>query len=217
MIDVYNIKLIDILPPNFKNDPDILAASKALDDEFVLLIDEVKNCILLPRIDELGSELIDLLAWELHVDFYDTSLSLEKRRQLVKNSLKWHKRKGTPSAVEEVITTAFDNAWIEEWLEYGGEPYHFRIKTEALIEDAQKLNQIFKAINSVKNTRSWLDSIAIERANRLGVNLGTVTQQSIKITIVSKLLKDTYNLESNIFLGAVCTQTNEITIYTEVN
>lgn len=80
MIDIYNVKLLDIIPPNLKHDPDIIAASKAIDNEFSMVVTKAKECIILPRIDELDSDIIDILAWEMHVDFYDPTLPLDTRR-----------------------------------------------------------------------------------------------------------------------------------------
>ncbi len=56
----------------------------------------------------------------MHVDFYDSSLSLEVKKQMVKNSLKWHRIKGTSAAVSDVVKTVFGRSWIEEWFEYSG-------------------------------------------------------------------------------------------------
>lgn len=119
---------------------------------------------LYPRIDKLSSNLIDALAIQFHVDFYDTELSLEKRRALVKNSIKWHMRKGTKGAVQELIWTIWDSGIVREWFEYGGEPYHFKVDVlEAPVIDTEKIENIVKAINTVKNVRSWLDSIDFMR------------------------------------------------------
>lgn len=144
MVDIYNSKLLELLPPNLQQDPDMIAASKSIDRSFLEVVNEVKNCILLPNIDNLDSDLVDLLAWQQHVDFYDTSFDLETRRELVKNSIPWHRRKGTPSVVEELVSTFFKNSKVEEWFEYGGDPYFFRILLNYNLDDELKTNTIQK-------------------------------------------------------------------------
>lgn len=163
MIDIYTVSVLDLLPPNLKQDQDIIAASKAVDNEFSLVVDEVKNCIILPRIDELESDLVDLLAWELHVDFYDSSLPIEIRRTLVKNSTRWHRGKGTAGAVEEIAGTVFGDSKLQEWFQYGGKPYFFKInvdvsKTGASVDNIKLLDRL---IEGYKNKRSWLEIINI--------------------------------------------------------
>lgn len=161
MIDIYEVKLLDLLPPNLRHDPDIIAASKAVDDEFLLVVNEAKHCIIMPRIDELESDLVDLLAWERHVDFYDTSLPLEIRRTLVKNSIRWHKRKGTPAAVEEIVTEIFGEGQVEEWFEYGGQPYHFRVVTSNAAVTGELASQFAKAIEKVKRKSTRLEQVIV--------------------------------------------------------
>ena len=84
--------------------------------------------LLLPNIDSLSAELLDHLAYQFHVDFYDSSMSLQEKRSLVKNSIKWHMRKGTPAAVEEMVATVFESADTEEWFDYDGEEYPWQLK-----------------------------------------------------------------------------------------
>ena len=183
MIDIYNISILDLLPPNLKQDPDMIAASKAVDGEFSLVVNEVKDCIILPRIDELNSNLVDLLAWEMHIDFYDTTLPIEIRRELVKNSLKWHQRKGTPSAVEELISTVFDSGQVIEWFENGGQPYYFQVVTNNETVTIEKAEQFTKALNSVKNARSWLDKVIITESESMNLYFAGVVHSGDFITV----------------------------------
>ncbi|WPC41219.1 phage tail protein I [Clostridium sp. JS66] len=144
MVDIYNAKLLDLLPPNLQQDPDMIAASKSIDKSFLEVVEESKKCILLPNIDNLESDVVDLLAWRQHVDFYNTSFDLAIRRELVKKSIPWHRRKGTSSVVEELVSTFFKNSKIEEWFEYGGDPYYFRIVLNYSLDDEIKTNNIQK-------------------------------------------------------------------------
>jgi phage tail P2-like protein len=106
----------------------------------------------------VNETLIDLLAWQFHVDFYEPGLPVKIKRELVLKSLDWHYRKGTPSVVEEIVSTVFSRAKIEEWYEYGGRPYRFRIATEEQKPDSDAVRKLIRAVNSVKNTRSFLDN-----------------------------------------------------------
>lgn len=160
MINIYEVSVLDLLPPNLKEDTDMIAAAKAVDNDFVLVVNEVKQCIFLPKIDEIkDGNLIDLLAWQMHVDFYDYLLPLSKKIELVKNSKRWHIIKGTPQAVEELTETIFGgDSQVIEWFQYDGEPYTFRVS--ASIESLKDgLKTFYKMLDTVKNTRSHLDSV----------------------------------------------------------
>lgn len=152
----YNIS--ESLPESLDRD-NVREVAKVIDEKLHELDVMTELCSLYPRIDKLSSNLIDALAIQLHVDFYDTTLDLENRRALVKNSILWHMKKGTPFAVAGVVSAAFDTAEVKEWYEYGGEPYHFKVVTEYVTTEKDKLEQMKRAIESVKNVRSWLDAI----------------------------------------------------------
>jgi len=88
MIDIYNISVLDLMPPNLKEDPDLVAAAKSLDKEFSITVNQVNKCILLPNVDDITDEkLLDLLAWQTHLDYYDTSLPIETKRELWRNTI----------------------------------------------------------------------------------------------------------------------------------
>ena len=75
---------------------------------------------------------IDLLAWQWHVDFYEPfkpNLSLQTKRELVKSSIRWHRKKGTPWAVKEILRQLGFKAELKEWFELpaGAKPHTFSI------------------------------------------------------------------------------------------
>jgi phage tail P2-like protein len=158
-----SIKLIDLVPPNLQSDPQVQAAAAALDSELRSATEAINEALLLPRLDELPEAVVDLLAWQWHVDFYDPALSLTKKRNLVRQAIAWHKRKGTPSAVQDMVSSVFSGGKVYEWFEYGGEPYHFRVETTGVIGGDAIYTQLSRVINAVKNVRSWLDGIYIQR------------------------------------------------------
>ena len=171
--DLQSTSLLDILPPNLLADKQIHAAARALDDELQKITVATRNALLLPRLDELSEEVIDLLAWQWHVDFYEPSMSIETKRQLVRESIAWHRIKGTKAAVEKMTQTVFKGGVITEWFEYGGEPYHFRIDVlNAPNMTEENRGRLLAVVNASKNTRSWLDELRFQRETRNIVYFG---------------------------------------------
>ncbi|WP_170932735.1 phage tail protein I [Desulfosporosinus sp. FKB] len=214
MIDIYSVSVLDLLPPNLKQDPDMIAASKAVDSEFTLVVNEVQDCIILPRIDELESDLVDLLAWELHVDFYDAELPVETRRALVKNSVQAHRLKGTPAAVEMVASTVFGRCSLDEWFNYGGNPYFFRVNVEASQQGASQSNltKLESLINEYKNTRSWLEivNIFLTSNSKFYVAAAMTTGESITVYPWNQTEVDSNSL---MVIGLGCQSVETTTVY----
>ena len=163
--DVHSAGLTDIMPENLLESRTVKYSADALTPQLSHTADTIKLIEMIAHIDELPEDIIDSLAWQWRVDFYDYTLPLAKRRSLVKNSIRWHMKKGTKAVVEEVIRAIFNSGIVEEWFEYGGRPYYFRCNLlnpdTPLTED--QIQQCLRAIDTVKNVRSWLDRLGFER------------------------------------------------------
>ncbi|MDD4599612.1 hypothetical protein SDC9_04130 [bioreactor metagenome] len=163
MVDISAIRLIDLVPPSIRDDPEVQAAVAALESELQAVTAAIPIVLLISRIDELAEDVIDALAWQWHVDFYEPGISLAQKRSLVKTSIAQHRRKGTPWAVEQVVKAILNDAVVQEWFDYGGEPYYFRvIKINGQVT-AEMYPRLKKAIDTVKNTRSWLEGLSLHR------------------------------------------------------
>ena len=158
MLNLDILSLLDLLPHRI-TDKEMEALAHALDAEMKEITSAIDEVVIMPRIDKMPEDIVDLLAWQLHVDFYEPlGLNLEKKRLLVQNSILWHMHKGTKYVVEDILRLLFFSDFrIEEWFEYGGRPYFFRAITNNEPMTRQGLGQAIKAIDATKNARSWLD------------------------------------------------------------
>jgi phage tail P2-like protein len=174
MINIYNIKLVDLLPPNIAQDSTVKSAAEALDKELQEVTQAVQECLFLSRIDDLPEAVLDHLAWQFHVDFYESDLPIEIKRELVRNFIRWHRRKGTPAAVEELVTAVFGDGEVQEWFEYSGQPYHFKVLTTNTSATTTDVQRFAKAVESVKNARSVLEAVEITATDEMSLFLGSV-------------------------------------------
>ena len=102
------------------------------------------------------------LGWERHVDVWDDNWDEQSKRDLTKNSFLLHKRKGTIGALKEALRIFdLDKVNIEEWFDYGGEAFLFRILITIFSPgfDLGKANAIIALILIVKNARSHLEDL----------------------------------------------------------
>jgi hypothetical protein len=135
-----NLKLLDLCTQSISYDRQVQAATQAFDKQMYEIIDDTGPppapspsaavtttappppafITFIPLILSLANEtLVDILAWQFHVDFYDRTKPLEERRQLVFNSIQWHTRKGTVALLQEVLDFFWKGgATIQEWFEY---------------------------------------------------------------------------------------------------
>lgn len=184
MANLDEISMAKNLTPALACDPRMVRVMEAVDKELKELAARQYLLYIVANIDVMPEPVINLLAWQWHVDFWDDSLELDQKRKLVKNSIAWHRRKGTPAVVEEVVGTILEKAVIKENWEYGGNPYCFRVEMiEGPLPNAATIDRLVKAINSVKNKRSHLDGVAFFREINCSLFLGSSTYIHKTVTI----------------------------------
>jgi len=161
MLNLYDDSTIkQTLPESIKHDQKVQDICDSIQPQFGKAYDDILNVLLLPRLDELSEALLDELAWQYHVDFYRDNYTLETKRALIRSAIERHRLKGTPAVVEEVIRTCYQNAVVEEWFEWGGDPYYFRVLLRAeSSKPPLDLNEAVALIDAYKSYRSWLEGI----------------------------------------------------------
>jgi phage tail P2-like protein len=162
-VDLSDVSIIKLLPPNLARDKNVRMMCEAFDEELHRIIVDIPGIGIIPNLIRkqiTDNLLLDLLAWQFHVDFYDPNMPVGVKRDLVLKSLDWHFRKGTPSVVEDIVSTVFFKAIVQEWFEYDGLPYRFRVATEESMPDTETRSNLIRAINSVKNTRSLFETFS---------------------------------------------------------
>lgn len=157
---VYDIDFTRALPAPLKNDENMLALGQVIAGELQENIHLSRLCIIYARIDELEEDILDVLAYDLHVDWYDDSYPIEAKREVIKNSVRVHKRLGTKYAVVTALRSVFPYSEVEEWFEYGGTHHRYRIVLDLTGAKAPAdLEQIIQTARFYKRMTAHLDEI----------------------------------------------------------
>lgn len=161
------------LPPNMQ-DIDAQCFSYVLDRQIKKFAALAKSLTIWSDLDHVNPKYYDHLAMCIGAPYYRSEYAKEKKLELIKTAIEARRRAGTERAINQLIHTIFEDATFIPWYEYGGEPYHFRVKVyDVLTEDATLL--FAKVIQKVKAARSILDEIEISRRINGSVNIGMCT------------------------------------------
>lgn len=163
MRTIHNTSLVNLLPENLKRDKDVVCACSALDKASVELLNMIKQTQILSNVDELNDTIIDYVAEMLNPPFYEVDLSIEKKREFIKNANYWNELLGTPYVVEQVLSTIFNDSKLEEFWEYGGKKHHFRVLTSEAFKNMDEYRFFIDAVNKYKNERSKLEALVLKR------------------------------------------------------
>lgn len=166
MIDLKNGELLDLLKQTaFANNIEVQCISYALKFETRRILDILTTTMTQAGIDELPEQILDVLAVELNAPYYEQDMEIDVKRGIIKNTLAWHMKSGTASAVSEMIGTIFGEGSVVEWFNFtDGDriPGTFDIVTNAqMTEDI--VQKFIEIIERVKNERSHLRRVMIER------------------------------------------------------
>lgn len=149
-----------LIPAGIRDD-----STLALND----LIDRMGTVDLTPllvyMVDNVTASALPHLAEQFHVTGYEGWLQTtneQERRALIKSAISKHYYKGTPYAIRQVLEDMGFSAKIDEWFNYTGDPYHFKVEvtTNGLEVDEAKAALIEKLIDVYKNVRSVLDLLS---------------------------------------------------------
>lgn len=182
-MDISNINLLSLQTSQMQQDPTTISLCAALNPQFQELGEETKLCLIYSRIDDLDSDTLDELAWQMHMDWYDSTSDIDIKRSLVKSALKVHRYRGTPYAVEQVIQNYFGDGDVQEWFEYGGQPYYFRVITTNPTVTDEQASRFQMAVNAAKRLSAKLEEIIVSMSGELDIYCAGVVHTGDNITI----------------------------------
>ena len=153
--------LLRTLPDALRNDESMAALAESIAGVLADRPGEIRNLLIYSRIDQLPEDLLDILAHDFKVDWWDGDYSLEEKRRTLKDSWRVHRMLGTKAAVETAISAIYPDTQVSEWWEYGGKPYHFKLLIDATYEDVDPVRhqRVIDRVAFYKNLRSVLDEV----------------------------------------------------------
>lgn len=113
------------------------------------------------KIDQLNDAELDEMAWELNVQWYDSTAPIAVKRAVIRSSDRVYAKLGTPYAVEQIVADYFGTGEVREWYQYGGQPHHFKVLSDNPSLVNSNLDLFLKLLRTVKRRSSWLDAILI--------------------------------------------------------
>lgn len=162
MTDLNGSRFTSILPETLSQQTEIRALAYAVGRQIEKLCGYADNARIYAAVAFMPEESLDLMAVELRTPAYDETYPVKVKRALVGDTLTFYSQMGTPAAVNKIIETIFAAGHIEEWFEYGGEPYHFRAVTTNPAVTSKDVDTFRRVLGSVKRLSAWLDEIILD-------------------------------------------------------
>ncbi|MDD3251755.1 MAG: phage tail protein I [Lachnospiraceae bacterium] len=175
----------DLLPPYLRGRPEVMAISYACRMAMAKFLDISVISRMYGDVDSMPEYILDYMATELNAQYYSETMSLEVKRNIIKNAIAWKMKAGTKAAVQELVSVIFGDGEVTEWNEFEGEdgtPGTFDITTSATMTQ-DSVEQFADLIEKTKNATSHLRYVSarheLETVFAVAANLAQTTEARI--------------------------------------
>ncbi|EAA8874446.1 phage tail protein I [Salmonella enterica] len=190
MVDISDISLLDVLPQNLAQNPDVIAMSKAIDDELHAINNLIPKTTIYGLIDGLESAVLDHLAWQWNSDTWRDNWPVSLKRSVFKSIIRTKRIKGTRAAVEDVVSSLGGVVDIKEWFEQSprGEPYTASIVAsinsfDGDVPSKEMLDDVIRSIKYAKSARTLYSfSQAANISSSIGIAGGLQSVSYVRLT-----------------------------------
>ena len=158
-----NADLRRLLPVFMQDDDAVIALAEAVNELIRGPGSKIKRICEWDQFDNLTEAELDELAYEMGIDWYDSTVPIENKRATISAAKLLKDKSGTAWAIIEAVKAAYGAVpEITEWHEYdpAGAPGHFKLEIQA--QDTFDFARILRAVNFVKRASSVLDGTQLD-------------------------------------------------------
>lgn len=169
----YNLKNTDyqlIFPNNLKKYKNLKALSQCIETQLKNnFISKIENIAFFKNLEVQSDEVLSALAYQFSIDNWQESLSHQVKINLIKNAYWAHAKKGTKIAIVENLKKLNYPVTVQEWFEYGGKPFTFKLTLNHINPDPNWIDKLIEIIEKYKNCRSILETTDIDITRKNGI------------------------------------------------
>lgn len=183
------IDFLKLLPNLLQNDDFSYNLSLILNKYLNEIDDVYNNLFLMKNLDKLNEKILDEIARDRSIVWYDSLLPAERKRDIIKNYRLVYRTLGSEKAVLQLIKDYFGSSGsILNWYDYNSTHHRFKIKINNLQLEISYLYRFLDSLKYVKSLDTWLDEMIINRTININKMLGIAVNSTkdIKINISPK-------------------------------
>lgn len=183
--------------------PEFKALSYALKRAICMVVEKADQTKCFADVDKLPEDILDYFAVEMRTMYYRQDMPIEQKRIIIKKTMEWYSKAGTPYAVAELSEIVFGVGKVVEWPDYDEPPYTrgtFDIVTSAIMTP-DIITTLTGLLMRVKNTRSHIRRVVIERELHSATS-AAITQVATQEAAALNILNGDIDLRNGWKFGA---------------
>lgn len=170
--------MMAVLPRALHMDDGVRAVARVIAEELERRGQESDLPRLWPETGRLDGAVLDILAEDLGLTWYDRDAGVEVKRAVLARCGQVANRLGTKWAVESVITTYFGEGYVTEWFQYEGVPGHFRVYSTNPSVNNERMEEFLRLLETVKRTSALLDGVFITLTGQMPLCAGMAVRET---------------------------------------
>jgi phage tail P2-like protein len=161
----YNTSFLQYLNPAARKDKFFAALAESLDPLLADYLNKIPVNIIISALSGQPEEVLDFLAiYHFNVLVYDHNFTYSQKLALVQNAIRDKINAGTPAAIKQVMSVAFNYCDLLEWWQEDPtgltvRPNTFKVKINDPLVDPVKVEKMVRSILKLKNVRSYFAGI----------------------------------------------------------
>ncbi|MCC8156370.1 MAG: phage tail protein I [Oscillospiraceae bacterium] len=160
--------LLRALPAALQADESLRALAESIAAQLSVLSGDTGAATLYAAIDALPEAVLDILAADFEIIWWDADASTEEKRATFKNAWYVYRHLGTKSAVERALEIYYPGATVTEWFDDGEEPFRFSISgisVNDIINEGRDYRDFLKLLSKVKRLSAHLHGAGVEMSD----------------------------------------------------
>ena len=180
------------------------------------LNDEIQVISTLAQPKMVDESFLPYLAHTYQVAFWSNELTTDEKRAIIDSSISLSRKKGTLFALKDVLKRLNIDIKLQEWFEYNGLPYHFKIDVDFISRPAGKeeLRLIEEFIEIYKNEKSVLELISVKLKSDLNEKVASVAIVGENIEVMPFVTRNLSSTnQERVFASAIASERIEVKPY----
>lgn len=152
-----------IFPENLKKYKNLKMIAVEFEKNFKKdIVSEIEKLAIYKNLDKQSNETLSELAYQYSIDNWQEALPHQVKLNLIKNAYWAHAKKGTKIAIVENLKKLNYPVTVQEWFEYNGKPFTFKLIANHLNSDCNWIDNLIEIVDKYKNCRSIVDTVDLE-------------------------------------------------------
>lgn len=168
-------RIMDGLPRILSQEDWVRALSYAIGAVHEKTIQYADASQIYTKLDTASETILDALAANWKIDWYDTDYPEERKRRIVKTAMNVRKTMGTAYATRMQADMVYPGTQLEEWFDYGGKPGYFRLYIDITNSspgdpiEANEPKEMERRLTAAKRWSAHLESLSYMVRRRIAV------------------------------------------------